>query len=205
MWARSVCVALLLSSVPPAAWGEPVTTIRANGDSANRVDIVILGDGYTASEMAKYASDVEVFVQGMFLQDPLREYQRYFNVHRIDVTSSESGADHPEQIPAVFRDTALDATYNCAAIFRLICVSIPKVNAVLSASIAPDMRDVIVVVVNDTEYGGSGGVIAVASIHPAVVELVLHELGHSFGLLADEYSTDPQLCNDTHSSLQSQM
>jgi hypothetical protein len=58
-------------------------------------------------------------------------------------------------------------------------------------SLPATQRDLLLVLVNDPEYGGSGGAIAVASTHPAVVELVLHELGHSFGLLADEYGGPP--------------
>ena len=105
--------------------------------------------------------------------------------------SSESGADHPERSPSVFRNTALDATYNCASIQRLICVNLSKVNDVLFRSVSPEKRDVVLVIVNDTEYGGSGGAVAVASIHTDVVELILHEMGHSFGLLADEYGGPP--------------
>jgi IgA Peptidase M64 len=175
---------------------EPVTLIRDNGDPANRVDIVILGDGYTASELAKFATDVEGFVNGLFAQEPWKEYQKYFNVHRVDVTSAESGADHPERTPPLFKDTAFNATYNCAGIQRLICVDVSKVNTVLVASVPPDTRDLVLLIVNDSEYGGSGGSIAVASVHPDVVELILLEVGHSFGLLADEYGgPPPPSCN----------
>lgn len=186
-----IYLSLLLAWVPQGVSGEPVTTVRNNGDSANRVDMAVLGDGYTASELGKYASDVETFILGLFAQEPFMEYQAYFNVHRIDVTSNESGADHPEENPPIYVDTALDATYNCGGIERLICVNISKVNDVISRSLSADMGDVILVIVNDTEYGGSGGAVAVASIHPAAVELILHELGHSFALLADEYGGPP--------------
>jgi IgA peptidase M64 len=191
---RSVTIALVavfMATILCEASAEPVTTIRANGDSGNRVDIAILGDGYTASELDKYASDVETFVQNLFSQEWFQEYQGYFNVHRVDVISNESGASHPEQNPPVLKDTALDATYNCAGIQRLICANASKVNTVLSTSVAPDMRDVVLIIVNDSEYGGSGGAFAVASVNPAVVEIIRHELGHSFGLLADEYGGPP--------------
>jgi hypothetical protein len=176
---------------------EPVTTIRPNGDPANRVDIAIVGDGYGAGQLALYTADVENFINGLFAQEPFREYQRYFNVHRVDVVSPQSGADHPERQPPLFRDTAFDATYNCFGIARLICVDTGKVFDVLQRTLAPDERDVVVVIVNDPEYGGSGGAVAVASTNIQVVELVLHELGHSLGLLADEYDTDPQLCDNS--------
>jgi hypothetical protein len=185
-------VGLLVSVLVDAAWAEPFVTIRDNGDPANRVDIVILGDGYTAAEIGKYGGDVDSLVNGLFAQEPFQEYQRYFNVHRVDVISNESGADHPER--SVFKDTALHASYNCFGIQRLICVDSGEVFNVLQRSVAPDQRDVIVVVVNDAEYGGSGGLVAVTSLDPSVVELILHELGHSFGLLADEYNTSPPAC-----------
>ncbi len=166
---------------------EPHETIRSSGDSSNRIDIAIVGDGYTAAEAAKYRADVTQLVEQMFLQDPYREYQSYFNVHRVDVTSEQSGADHPERNPQVMVNTAFDATYNCSNIQRLICVNQSRVINTVGNSLAADAHDIIVVLINDSEYGGSGGSVAVASTHESAVELVLHELGHSFGLLTDEY------------------
>ena len=64
-----------------------------------------------------------------------------------------------------------------AGIQRLICVNPSKVNTVLASSVLPDMRDIVLVLVNDPEYGGSGGAVAVASTHRDVVEIVLHEIG----------------------------
>src|SRR4029079_11954304 len=73
-----------------AAHADPVTTIRSSGSSANRVDVVILGDGYTAAEIAsgKYAADIETFVQRVLAQEPYLEYQSYFNVRRVDLVSA---------------------------------------------------------------------------------------------------------------------
>src|SRR4051794_637259 len=183
-------VTLLIGSaaICSQAFGEPVTTIRNNGDPANRVNMVILGDGYTSAELGNYAVDAENAVAGFFAQEPFKEYQRYFNVLRVDVTSAESGADHPEANPPISKNTAFDAAYNCNNIERLICVDVSKVNAVLAnGGIGPDRQDIVLVLVNDLKYGGSGGAVAVASLNPSVIEIVLHETGHSFGLLADEY------------------
>ena len=191
-----VSIFLILAGGFNPALAEPVTSIRENGDPSNRVDIVILGDGYTADELAKYASDVEKGIDGFLSQEPFNAYQNYFNVHRVDVISNESGADHPENRPPVYKDTAFDATYNCANIRRLICVNTSKIYRVLDNSVAPNQKDIILVIVNDPIYGGSGGAIAVASTNDKIVELVLHEIGHSFGLLADEY--DYGTCNDKY-------
>jgi hypothetical protein len=189
------CV-LLLCAPSQSGFAQSAVTVWDNGDPANRVDIAILGDGYTSGEMGKYAEDVRKVLSGIFAQEPFAEYQRYFNVHRIDVVSSESGADHPESSPPVYKNTAFDSAFNCSGIQRLICANNSKVLTVASSVLSPAERDFLLVIVNDPTYGGSGGFVAVASTHPDVVELVLHEEAHSFGLLGDEYSgPPPPACN----------
>ena len=191
-----VLIAVLVILCPQIALAEPFETIINNGSADNRVDIAILGDGYTSSQMAKYKTDVQNAMTLFFNTEPFHEYRNFFNVHRIDVVSSQSGADHPER--ASFVNTALDATYNCTGIQRLICVNNGKVFTILGNSVTPSQRDIVIVVVNDPEYGGSGGSVAVTSTHVEVLELILHELGHSFGLLADEYGgPPPPACNNT--------
>jgi len=184
-------VAATLSATTGAADAEPTTTIVDNGPPTNRVDIAFVGDGYTAAQMSTYHADVDDAFAGMFAQAPFDSYSTYYNVHRIDVVSNQSGADHPERSPAVFVDTAFDAAYNCSGIQRLICVDTVSVLNVIDANLTPAQSELVVVVVNDPEYGGSGGQVAVGSTNSSVIELVLHELGHSFGLLTDEYGAGP--------------
>lgn len=181
-------MALSALLIAPRAGAEPVHTIRQSGDPANRADIVILGDGYTADGLSRYAADAETLTAALFAQEPFRTYRGYFNVHRVEVVSAESGSDHPAS--EVSRDTALHSTYDCAGITRLICVDSGVVNDILMETLEPDSRDIIIVLVNDPEYGGSGGAIAVGSVHSAIPEIMLHELGHTLGLLADEYVDD---------------
>jgi hypothetical protein len=192
---KAFATALLLVLVSTRVQGEPFETIINNGNSQNRVDVAILGDGYTAAQAQQYKTDVQTFMAQVFNTEPLREYQRYFNVHRIDIVSNQSGADHPENGTAV--DTALDATYNCNGIQRLICVDQNKVNTVIANTLGATQHDVVLVIVNDPVYGGSGGAIAVASTNAKAVELILHEEGHSFGLLTDEYGGPPPPVCDT--------
>ena len=181
---------------PPAPAAAPFETIINNGSPSQRVDIAVVGDGYTSGEMAKYKADVSQFINGMFTQQPFREYRRFFNVHRIDVISSQSGADHPER--GVFVATAFDATYNCSGIQRLICVDTNKVVNSIASSVSPSQSDIRLVIVNDGEYGGSGSPnVAVSSTHGAASEIVMHELGHSFASLADEYDSQPPTCNNS--------
>ncbi len=175
-------------------YANSITSVLINGDPANRVDIAILGDGYTESEMALFSEDVENIVEGLFEEQPFSEYKNYFNVHQVAVASEDSGVDHPEL--GIFKNTAFDARYNCAGIVRLICVDTQKVYAAL-ADLAFVQRDIIILLVNDSSYGGAGGAVAVASTHSDVVDLILHELGHSFGGLADEYVDINLPCNNT--------
>ncbi len=195
-WLAPSFLLLLLICYTKIASGQTVTQLTNNGDPANRVDMVVVSEGYTAGEMTKFANDVQNLLNNFFTQEPYREYQRYFNVYRLEVASNQSGADHPERTPPVSRDTAFDATYNCGGIQRLICVNNAKVNMAVAGALGAAQRDLVVVLVNDPEYGGSGGAVAVASTHIDVVELVLHEQGHSFGLLTDEYGgPPPPACN----------
>ena len=191
---RSISGAIVLCALAAVgrADAEPVRTVRLNGDPSNRIDVAFLGDGYRSDELAKYAADVDAIAAALFQQEPFRSYRSYFNIHRVDVVSAQSGSDHPAS--GIFRDTALGSAYDCASITRLICVDLGVVNDVLLRNLVADRRDVVIVLVNDPEYGGSGGAAAVASVHPAVVEVMLHEMGHTLGLLADEYDYQSELC-----------
>ena len=186
-------VACAATSVGAAA--EPVEVLRNNGPDENRVNVVILGDGYTREELAKYTNDAELLLATMFLDQPFADYASYFNVRRVDVTSNESGADHPAD--GVYRDTALGAHYDCRDIAWLICVDYRAVLDVLDRSVPVTTRDIVLLLVNDDEYGGAGGAFAVASTNSSSAEIMVHELGHSFGLLADEYTGGGPQCNNS--------
>ena len=182
--------------VAATAVAEPVTVVRRNGPNDNRINIAVLGDGYTSEELAKYSTDVDLLLADLFGEPPFYEYESYFNVRRIDVVSNESGADHPAD--GIFRDTALGAAYDCADIARLICVDHAAVYDVLERSVTGNLRDMVLILVNDDEPGGSGGEFSVASTDQDSSEAMLHEIGHSFGLLADEYvNSDPRFCDNS--------
>jgi hypothetical protein len=166
---------------PSAAYTQAVVTVLSSGPPENRVDLAVLGDGYTLSEMGKFRSDVETLVNEMFLEEPFLEYRNYFNVHLVEVVSAESGCDH--LAAGIFRDTALDCHFNgCLGVDQRI------VRAIAEQSLAATERDILLVLANDPTYGGCGGSPATASASVDMVELVLHELGHSFGGLSDEYA-----------------
>ena len=175
----------------PAA--EPVATIRDNGDPNERVDIVILGDGFTADEQSFFRSHAASLDTALFRDAPFREYAAFFNVHTIDVVSEDSGVDHASR--RIFRDTALGAHYGCAGIESLVCLNEYALGDVLGRSVDAAARDLVLVLINETEIGASGGgYYAVSSLHWSLNDTMLHEIGHSFGLLADEYTVGGHLC-----------
>ncbi len=182
-----ILLLLLLQGLAAAQTGT-LTQLESNGGSSNRLDIVIMGDGYQAGELSKFATDAQNVANNFFSQEPWKSYHKLFNVWRLDLASVDSGVSHPEK--SITKNTAFGAYYNCNGIQRLICLDSNKVNTALAA-IPANQRDLAVVLVNDTQYGGSGGFPAVASLDPSVIELVLHETGHSFGLLTDEYGGPP--------------
>lgn len=170
------------------ATAEPVFTLLDSGDPANRIDMVILGDGFTADEQEAFHEHAKELETRMFADPPFSDYRPFFNVHAVEVVSNESGADHPELEQEV--DTALGARYACEGIQRLICVDHDAVEDALGRSVDPAARDLVLILVNDPEFGGSGGAYAVFSLggNPErLAEVMLHEIGHAFAALADEY------------------
>ena len=187
----------------------------AAGPSSNRVDVLVMGDGYTAAEASTFATDVENMRVAMFGFSPYREYASFVNWTSIFTASAQSGADHPpflagcsattccadkdaqsDPLADTFVNTAFDGRFCTNQIHRLVTVSNSKVLAAASAS--PNW-DEIIVLVNDPVYGGAGGSISVTTTNTSARLIVVHEYGHTFHRLADEYTTPYpgfQACSD---------
>ena len=164
---------------------EVVTSHLYNGDSSSKIDIVVMGDGFTASELTQFRAQAARTADGIFSETPFSNYSYLFNVWFIDVESNESGADHPSRDE--YKDTALGAAYDCLDIERLICIDSESATTVLNANVSPDQQDILLVLVNDSQMGGSGGYFAVVSLNEDSIPIMQHEIGHSFGGLGDEY------------------
>ncbi|MEL7473122.1 MAG: M64 family metallopeptidase [Planctomycetota bacterium] len=169
---------------------EPVLDARTNGRTvaANRIEIVFVGDGYTAAELGLYADQVTAFSDDMFQYEPLNSYRPLFEIYRVDVVSNESGVDN-DPTQGINRDTALDMTYWCNNIERLLCVSVSK--AYSYANTAPGV-DQVIAIANSSKYGGAGypgsDLGTAAAGNGAAAQIIIHEFGHSLGNLADEYT-----------------
>ncbi|WP_246841010.1 M64 family metallopeptidase [Hahella sp. CCB-MM4] len=159
-----------------------VYSIFKTGDSENRVDLVLLSEGYTSSDLSKFEEDARKIVEGYFAEDIYKEYKNHFNVWRVEVPSNQSGAGYGSPI-----DTKFGAYFNCYNIDRLLCVDESKVLSYLRSVVPSNAMDKVLVVVNTEKYGGAGGQVATMSLASQAIDLALHELGHSFAKLADEY------------------
>ena len=161
-----------------------------SGPRSERINIVVLGDGYASNHLDTFEADVSnMVVNVLFKIEPYASYRSYFNVFSIRTASLEEGADIPSS--NLYHDTYFNCTYGWNGIDRLLTVSNAAPIVDLLAQWLPDYNTVIMLV-NDTRYGGSGGNrvtggLAVTSKHNAYEYVVRHEMGHSLGDLKDEY------------------
>jgi hypothetical protein len=164
------------------------TRIVDNGSPAERWNLVFLGDGYRDSELASYGNDVGRVVDALLQTPPFDDVQAGINVFRVDVTSTDSGADDPAACGGSGRTarTYFDATFCTNGIQRLLTVDVGTALTVAGAQV-PEWHAALMVV-NSLTYGGSGGAVGVFSRFPGAEEIAIHEMGHSAFGLADEYS-----------------
>lgn len=161
--------------------GAVVKTLVQNGPSANRIDLTILGDGYTAQEQDKFFADAERIKNDLFSQDTFASYLPLFNFHAVFVPSKESGISDLKKI-----DTAFGLYRTPAGSKRAIY---PGNTSAIDAAIAlaPD-TDYPILMANDDYYGGLGGQYAITTRSVESGQVVLrHELGHNFGQVGEEY------------------
>jgi hypothetical protein len=172
--------------------------IVAHGPNSLRWNLVILGDGYRESEIPRYHDDVQNFVDTLHATPPFDELWPGINIHRIDVTSTDSGADDPADCPDTSAPagsgaaprTFFDAIF-CSAgpggarLARLLTVDSPRAQEAASARVLEVHQ--ALVIVNSGKYGGSGGPVAVCSTEATAAAIAIHEIGHSSFDLADEY------------------
>lgn len=170
-----------------AAAAADVVALQDTGPSDARFDMVIVGDGYTASEAGKLRQHAEAKWHQIAETEPWSKHAGKINVWLVNVVSNQSGVDNdPSQ--GINRDTALDMGFFCGGIERLLCLNESKAKSYAAQAPA---ADAIVAVGNSTKYGGAGypSLATVSGGETQSGRVAIHELGHSVGGLADEYYT----------------
>ncbi len=158
-------------------------TVHLGGSTAQSLDIVLVADGFTADERDAFFVAAGLTSDALLSWPPYVDYASLFNVYAFFVASPQSGASHPSA--GVYVDNAFGTTFDYGGVTRLAVADDAKVlDAVAHAFPA---FDIAVVVVNDAEYGGSGGAVPVVSMATDAIAILRHELGHNLGHLADEY------------------
>jgi hypothetical protein len=174
-------------STPPAP-GELIE-IEKNGEPATKLDLLILGDGYTAAERQKFEADARRLVGQLFATSPFKERRRDFNVWGLCPAARESGISRPSS--GVHRDSPLGTTYDIFGSERYVLTFDNRAFRRI-ASYAP--YDFVEILVNSRTYGG-GGIFGlygtVAADNAWASYIFIHEFGHHIAGLADEYFTSP--------------
>jgi len=171
----------------PVANNDKMWRIFNNGSAENKVDILILGDGYRKEDMKQFKKDAKHLVGVMFDTEPFKSRRSDFNVWAIDVFSEEIGISNPRQ--NIWKKSALDLRFNSFDTDRYVLTFANKDLREIAAQ-AP--YDAIMIIFNDPKYGG-GGIYnlwsTVSSLSSQADYVFVHEFGHSFASLADEYYT----------------
>jgi hypothetical protein len=164
-----------------------VWAVFENGPPEEKVDLLILGDGYTAAEMTTFHEDARRLVSTLFDIPPFRERKKDFNVWAIDLPSEDSGVDRPRN--GIYRRSALNVTYN---IFGSERYALTLDNRALREAAAQAPYEFIEILINGEQYGGGGIYNLFATCvtkSGSTPYIFVHEFGHHFAALADEYYT----------------
>ena len=169
-------------TIPPQ---DQTFDLQNTGPPAERVDVVFLAEGYTSDEFEQFRADVQRMTEFMFSQAPYKDLNDRFNIRGVFRPSAEQGTDEPRQ--RSFRSTVLNSTYNIFETDRYLLL---EDNHAMHRMAAQVPYDTIVVLVNTQRYGGGSICLdyCTSSVDHVTSPLVfLHEFGHSFAYLADEY------------------
>ena len=172
-------------SLPPSP--GPLMVIQKAGDPADKVDFLILGDGYTEAERPRFEQEARRLTEALFAHSPYKEHRQDFNVWALCPPAQQSGISRPST--GVHRRTPLGTAYDAFGSERYI---LTFENRALrdAASFAP--YEFLEVLVNGETYGGAGifgQFSTVAASNKYAPYVFVHEFGHHFAGLADEYYT----------------
>ena len=170
-----------------AMHADDVVAIHESGDPANKVDLLLMGDGYTAGEHDAFIAKARELTDILFATSPFRERKDDFNIWAVAPAAAQSGVSRPST--ETFRDSPIGATYDAFRSERYILTFDNKAMRRIASSAPYDFIEIL----TNTEVYGGGGIYGLFSTAAANSEwapyLFVHEFGHHFAGLADEYYT----------------
>jgi hypothetical protein len=170
-----------------ASYADRVVAIVSNGDPATKVDLLLLGDGYTAAEHDAFIAKAREMTDVLFATSPFKERRDDFNVWALAPAAAQSGVSRPST--GTYRDSPIGATYDAFRSERYVLTLENKKWRRIASSTPYDFVEILT---NSETYGG-GGIYGLYSTAAANGEwapyLFVHEFGHHFAGLADEYYT----------------
>ncbi len=158
-----------------------------SGDPAVKVDVAFIAEGYTKDEIAKFRKDVKRIAGYFFNAAPYNKYKDKFNIYALESVSQQSGTDVPGE--HIYKNTAVNSSYYTFDIPRYLSTLDTKSIRDIAANVPYDQ---IYVLINTKRYGGGGffnHFTACTSDNKLTKLICLHEFGHGFAGLADEYYT----------------
>lgn len=166
---------------------QGTTQISGSAPRSSAFNIVLLAEGFTAGQQGDFNTACGEFVAAFSTTAPFNGLAFAINVFRVNVASTDSGADDPVAAGGTGASvrTYFDATFGGNNIRRLLLCNTTTALQVATAQV-PEFT-VVLVVVNSTIYGGAGGSVGTYSLAPGATEIAIHELGHTAFGLADEY------------------
>lgn len=174
----------------------PHQYILRNGNEKDCIDVAILAEGYTEKEMDLFYQDAQRTCESLFSYEPFRSMKNKFNIIAVASPSADSGVSVPRKNE--WKQTAVHSHFDTFYSERYLTTS--RVKSIHNA-LAGIPYEHIIILANTDVYGGGGiynSYTLTTAHHPMFKPVVVHEFGHSFGGLADEYFYDDDVMLDTY-------
>ncbi len=167
-----------------------------NGNETDCIDVAILAEGYTEKEMDIFYQDAQRTCESLFSYEPFRSMKGKFNIVAVASPSTDSGVSVPRK--SQWKQTAVHSHFDTFYSDRYLTTS--RVKSIHNA-LAGIPYEHIIILANTDVYGGGGiynSYTLTTAHHPMFKPVVVHEFGHSFGGLADEYFYEDDVMTDTY-------
>jgi hypothetical protein len=170
---------------PPSDGRDKVFGILRSGDPHQKLDVVFVAEGYTANEEARFKADLEHYKEILLSVEPYKSRAGRINISGVFRPSADSGVTQPRE--GIFRNTVVRSSFNALDTDRYLLTEENRAMRDIASAVP---YDVLCVIVNSSRYGGGGlyNDYTIFTAHNALSQTVfLHEFGHGFAGLGDEY------------------